>query len=113
MAVFYKNQGYKLSTTSLTTVLSINTSSVAIIKEISVANTHNNTVPVNYYFNDYSASVSYIFFHVKVPADSQYNAVANALVLEQGDYLQFQADTSNVISGQISYALLNRDGTNG
>jgi hypothetical protein len=113
MAVFYKNQGYTLSTSSLTTVLSINTSSVAIIKEISLANIHNGTVQVDYYFNDYSASVSYIFFHVKVPADSQYNAVSNALILEQGDYLQFKANTSNVISGQISYALLNRDGSNG
>jgi len=113
MAVFYKNQGYKLSTTSLTTVLNINTSSVAIIKEISLANIHNNPVSVSYYLNDSSTSVSYVFFHVNVPADSQYNAVANALVLEQGDYLQFQANTSNMISGQISYALLNRDGTNG
>jgi hypothetical protein len=113
MAVFYKNQGYILSTTSLTTTLSINTSSVAIIKEISLANIHNNSVAVNYYLNDYSASTSYVFFHVNVPADSQYNAVANALILEQGDYLKFQANTSNVISGQISYALLNRDGSNG
>jgi len=113
MAVLYKNQGYTLTTTSLTTVLSINTSTVAIIKEISLANIHNNNVQVNYYLNDYSASVSYVFFHVKVPADSQYNAVANALILEQGDYLIFKADTANVISGQISYALLNREGTNG
>jgi len=48
-----------------------------------------------------------------VPADSHDNAVHNALVLEEGDFLQFQADTANVISGQISYALLSRTGENG
>jgi hypothetical protein len=53
------------------------------------------------------------FIILNVPADSHDNAVHNALVLEEGDYLQFQADTANVISGQISYALLTRSGENG
>jgi hypothetical protein len=113
MTIFYKNQGYDLTTTNLTTVLNINTSTVAIIKEISVANDHNNTVDVNYYFNDVSTSTSYKFYHTKIAADSHDNAVHNALVLEEGDYLQFQAATADVISGQISYALLTRSGENG
>jgi len=113
MAIFYKNQGYDLTTTNLTTVLNINTSTVAIIKEISVANDHNNTVEVNYYFTDSSTSTTYKFYHTKVAANSNDNAIHNALVLEEGDYLQFQADVANVISGQISYALLTRQGENG
>jgi hypothetical protein len=40
MANFYKNQGFALGTT-LTTVLTINASSVAIVKSISVTNEHN------------------------------------------------------------------------
>jgi hypothetical protein len=48
-----------------------------------------------------------------VSADSHENAVHNALVLEEGDYLQFQTVTADVISGQISYALLTRSGENG
>jgi hypothetical protein len=36
MAIFYKNQGFSLTTTNLTTVLTINTSSVAIVKDIAV-----------------------------------------------------------------------------
>ena len=113
MAIFYKNQGYNLTTTNLTTVLTINTSSVAIIKEIAVTNDDNNAHEVSYYFYDYSASTSYKFFHTNVPADSHDNAVHNALVLEEGDYLQFQTVTADVISGQISYALLTRSGENG
>ena len=113
MAINYKNQGYNLTTTSLTTTLNINTSTVAIIKEISVANDDNSAHKVDYYFYDASASISYKFYHTNVPADSHDNAVHNALVLEEGDYLQFQTATANVISGQISYALLSRTGENG
>jgi len=113
MAINYKNQGYDLTTTNLTTVLTISTSTVAIIKEIAVTNDDNAARKVDYFFTDVSTSTSYKFYHTNVPADSHDNAVHNALVLEEGDYLQFQADTANVISGQISYALLSRTGENG
>ena len=113
MAINYKNQGYDLTTTSLTTTLNINTSTVAIIKEISVANDHNNTVDVDYFFHDASTSTSYKFFHTNVPQNSYINDIHNVLILEEGDYLQFQSNQANAISGQISYALLSRTGENG
>ena len=113
MTIFYKNQGYDLTTSNLTTVLNINTSTVAIIKEIAVANDDNSAHKVDYFFRDVSTSTTYKFYHTNVPADSHDNAVHNALVLEEGDYLQFQSVTANVISGQISYALLTRTGENG
>ena len=49
MAIFYKIQGYDLTTSSLTTVLTINTSSVAIVKEISIANDTGAANEVNFY----------------------------------------------------------------
>jgi hypothetical protein len=113
MAINYKNQGYNLTTTNLTTVLNINTSSVAILKEISVANDHNAAVQVDYFFHDASTSTDYKFYHTKAAANTHDNAIHNALVLEEGDYLKFQADTADKISGQISYALLSRTGENG
>ena len=113
MAINYKNQGYDLTTSNLTTVLTISASTVAIIKEIAVTNDTNSAKTVDYFFHDASTSTSYKFYHTNVPADSHDNAVHNALVLEEGDYLQFQADTANAISGQISYALLSRTGENG
>jgi len=113
MAINYKNQGYDLTTSNLTTVLTISASTVAIIKEIAVANDTNGAKTVDYFFHDASTSTSYKFYHTNVPANSHDNAVHNALVLEEGDYLQFQSDTANAISGQISYALLSRTGENG
>ena len=68
---------------------------------------------VDYFFHDASTSTDYKFYHTKVAANSHDNAVHNALVLEEGDYLQFQSDNAGKISGQISYALLTRTGENG
>ena len=113
MAINYKNQGYDLTTSNLTTVLNINTSTVAIIKEIAVANDSSGSREVNYYFTDVSTSTTYKFFHTNIPQNSYINAIHNVLVLEEGDYLQFQANQANAISGQISYALLSRTGENG
>ena len=113
MTIQYKNQGYNLTTSNLTTVLTIDAQSRAIIKEISVANDTNGAKDVDYFFHDASTSTNYKFYHTKVPANSHDNAVHNALVLEAGDSLKFQADTANAISGQISYALINRSQENG
>jgi hypothetical protein len=113
MAINYKNQGYNLTTTNLTTVLTISASTVAIIKEISVANDTNNTIAVDYFFRDVSASTDFKFYHTKITSNSHENAVHNALVLEEGDSLKFQADDEDAISGQISYALISRVGENG
>jgi len=108
----YKSE-YSLTTTTLTTVLVIDAQSRAIIKEISVANDTNAARTVDYFFHDVSATTNFKFYHTQVPANSHDNAVHNALVLEEGDSLLFQADTVNAISGQISYALLNRSQENG
>jgi hypothetical protein len=113
MAINYKNQGYNLTTSNLTTVLIISASTVAIIKEIAVANDTNATRTIDYFFHDISTSTDYKFYHTKIVANSHENAVHNALVLEEGDYLKFQADGADAISGQISYALLSRTGENG
>jgi hypothetical protein len=111
MTIEYKSQTYKLATTNLTTTLTVNATTRTIVKEISVSNIHNNTVDCNFYLNKTNGSA--IFYHVKVAADSHDNAVHNTLVLEESDYLTFQATVSNVISGQISYALLSRKNQNG
>ena len=111
MTIEYKSDIYRLSTTNLTTTLTVNATTRVIIKEISVSNTHNNTVDCNFYLN--TVNVSAIFYHTKIPADSHDNAVHNSLVLEENDYLTFQVATAAVISGQISYAVLSRKNQNG
>ena len=111
MTIEYKSEIYKLTTTNLTTTLTINASTRVIVKEISIANEHNNTVECDYFLNKSNGSA--IFFHTKIAADSNDNAIHNTLVLEENDYLTFQVATADVISGQISYAVLSRKNQNG
>ena len=113
MTIFYKVQGYNLTTTNLTTVLTINTSSVAIVKEISIANDASAARTVDCFFRDSSASTDFRFYHSKPAANSHDNAIHNVLVLEAGDSIKIQASAANDISGQISYALINRSQQNG
>ena len=113
MSVFYKVEGYDLTTSNLTTVLSIDASSVAIVKEITVANDTTSSTEVNFYIQDSSASTDYKFYHNFIIANNTEYAVNNTLVLEEGDSLKFQSATGNAISGQISYALINRTQQNG
>ena len=111
MTIEYKSAVYDLTTTNLTTTLTVNATTRVIVKEISVANEHNNIVECDFYLNKVNSSA--IFFHTKIAADSHDNAVHNTLILEENDYLTFQVDVANVISGQISYAVLSRKGQNG
>ena len=111
MTIEYKSEIYDLTTTNLTTTLTVNATTRVIIKEISIANEHNNTVECDFYLNKLNGSA--IFYHTKIPANSHDSAVHNTLVLEENDYLTFQVATASVISGQISYALLSRRLQNG
>ncbi len=67
MAIFYKNQGFVLSTTNLTTVLTINTSSVAIVKDIAVTNDSSTAAELDMYIYDSSATTNYQFLHASIP----------------------------------------------
>jgi hypothetical protein len=111
MTIEYKSDIYRLTTTALTTTLTVNATTRFIVKEISVSNIHNSTVDCNFYLNTLNGSA--IIYHTKIGADTHDNAVHNTLVLEENDYLTFQVNTSNVISGQISYAVLSRKNQNG
>ena len=113
MTIVYKVKGYNLTTTTLTTVLTIDASSRAIVKEITIANDTNLASEIDYFIYDSSEATAYKFYHTSVSGDYTDNAVNNTLVLEEGDSLKFQADTANSISGQISYALINRSQQNG
>ena len=112
MANFYKNQGFILGTT-LTTILSINVSSVAIVKSISVTNEHSSNNLTEMYLHDASASTNFEFFHIDMTADSTQQAAGQVLNLEAGDSIQAQAEVSGVVKGVISYLLIDRSQENG
>jgi len=112
MANFYKNQGFILGTT-LTTVLTINASSVAIVKSISVTNEHNNNNLVEMFIHDASATTNFEFFHIDMGADTTQQAAGQVLNLEAGDSILAQAEVTGVAKGVISYLLIDRSQENG
>jgi hypothetical protein len=113
MAIFYKNAGFLLTTTNLTTVLAINSSSVAIVKEIAITNKGSTTAHLDMYVYSAGDTTNYQFINANVPAAYNDNAAQTVLNLEQGDAILAQTSTASVITGVISYALLDRVGTNG
>ena len=116
MSIFYKNQGFKQSDTSKTTVLTCPTDRTIIVKSVYVANNDASSgILVNMNFVDSSDSnTEYEFFRDEVAAKSQVNASPQGLNLEAGDAITVQAATgSNKIQGLISFALINRENENG
>ena len=113
MALQYKNQGFLLNTTNLTTTLTIAADSRALVKSISVTNEHNSNNLVEMYLRDNSAGADYEFYHKSMSADETDQAAGQVLVLEESDGIKMQAGTANVVKGVISYALINRTDENG
>jgi hypothetical protein len=113
MTIQYKNQGFILSTTNLTTILTIDNSSRALVKNIAVTNEHSSNNLVEMYLTDNSASTDYEFFHKNMTADETAQAAGQVLVLEESDGIKAQAGTAGVVKGVISYALINRSQENG
>ena len=116
MTIQYKNQGFKQTDTSKTTVLTCPTNATIIVKSIYCANNDASSgIVVNMNFVDSSdSSTEYEFFRDEVGAKSQVNASPQGLNLEAGDAITVQAATgSNTIQGLINYALINRQNENG
>ena len=113
MTIQYKNQGYSLTTTNLTTVLTIDASSRALVKSMPVTNEHTANIIVEGYVHDSSASTDYEFFHKDVAKDTTTPMVESILVLEEGDSIKVQASVAKTAKGVISYALINRSQENG
>ena len=116
MTIQYKNQGFKQTDTSKTTVLTCPADGTIIVKTIYCANNDaSSAILVNMNFVDSSDSnTEYEFFRDDVAAKEQVNASPQGLNLEAGDAITVQAATgSSKIQGLISYALIDRSQENG
>ena len=103
MANVYKNAGFNLSTTNLTTVYTCPTDRTAIIKSIQINNDHSGVIQTEISVTDTSASTTFKIYHKDIAADTTDNGVVAPLVLESGDIVKIQVDTANKIEGMISY----------
>ena len=113
MTIQYKNASKILSDTAMTTVLTITTSAIAIIKSVYISNNSTGAVLANCDLRDSSATTDIEFFRKDVPATSTVNATEQGLNLEAGDAIKAQAETANKLEVVVSYALINRENENG
>ena len=111
MSIFYKSETYDLTTTNLTTVLTINTSSVAIVKLVQASHATASNVDVDLFVKKSGGSDVEVG-HAQLNKSTE-NLIKDSLNLEAGDVMKVQAGTANEITGVISYALINRENENG
>ena len=111
MANFYKSDTFDLTTTNLTTVLTINASSIAIVRSVQVCVIDNTNVDIDVFLTKSGGSDVEIAH--KLLNKTTENLVVPVVNMEAGDVLKVQADTANKASGQVSYLLIDRSQENG
>jgi hypothetical protein len=111
VANFFKSTTFDLSTTNLTTVLSIGTSAIAIVKSVQASHDSASNVDLDLYLKKSGGSDVEIA-HAQLNKSTT-NMAQNVINLEGGDVLKLQAGTANEITGQVSYLLIDRSQENG
>ena len=111
MTIQYKSAVFDLITTNLTTVLTISTSAVAIVKTVQASHQDVSNVDADLYLKK-SGGSNVEIGHAQLNKGMT-NMIVNTLNLEAGDVIKMQADTANEITGVVSYALIDRSQENG
>ncbi len=111
MTIQYKSESFDLTTTNLTTVLTISTSAVAIVKTVQASHQDVSNVDVDLFLKKSGGSDVEVG-HAQLNK-SMTNMITNTLNLEAGDVIKMQAGTADEITGFVSYALINRENENG
>ena len=111
MTIQYKSNAFDLTDTNLTTVLSVSTSAVAIVKTVQASHQTASNVDVDLYIKK-SGGSNVEIGHAQLNK-SMTNMVVNTLNLEAGDVIKIQADAANKVTGVVSYALIDRSQENG
>ena len=111
MSIFYRNQTFDLTTTNLTTVLTISTSAIAIVKTVQAVHDTASAVDTDLFLKK-SGGSNVIIGHEDLNKETV-NMLKNTLNLEAGDVIKMQAGTANEITGAVSYALIDRSQQNG
>ena len=112
MTIQYKNETFDLTTTNLTTVLTISTSAVAIVKTVQAVHDTASAVDTDLFIRKNGAGADVQISHESLNKETV-NMLTNTLNLEAGDAIKMQAGTANEISGIVSYALIDRSQQNG
>jgi flagellar motor switch protein FliM len=111
MTIQYKSAVFDLTTTNLTTVLTISTSAVAIVKTVQASHQDVSNVDVDLFLKK-SGGSNVEVGHAQLNKSTT-NMITDTLNLEAGDVIKMQAGTADEITGFVSYALINRENENG
>ena len=111
MTIQYKSAVFDLTTTNLTTVLTISTSAVAIVKTVQASHQNVSNVDADLFLKKSGGSDVEVG-HAQLNK-SMTNMITDTLNLEAGDVIKMQAGTADEITGFVSYALINRENENG
>jgi len=111
MTIQYKSESFDLTTTNLTTVLTISTSAVAIVKTVQASHQDVSNVDVDLFLKKSGGSDLEVG-HAQLNKSTT-NMITDTLNLEAGDVIKMQAGTADEITGFVSYALINRENENG
>jgi len=111
MTIQYKSAVFNLTTTNLTTVLTISTSAVAIVKTVQASHQDVSNVDADLFLKKAGGSDVEVG-HAQLNKSTT-NMITDTLNLEAGDVIKMQAGTADEITGFVSYALINRENENG
>ena len=111
MANFYKSETFSLTTTNLTTVLTINTSSIAIVKAVQTAVIDNTNVDIDVVLK--KSGGSDVEIGHKLLNKTTENFAKDVINMEAGDVLKIKGSVANKASGQVSYLMIDRSQENG
>ena len=112
MTIQYQNETFNLITTNITTVLTIPTSAVGIVKTVQAVHNTASAVDTDLLIRKNGAGADVLISHELLNKNTV-NMLKNTLNLEAGDAIKMQAGTANEISGIVSYALIDRSQQNG
>ena len=112
MTIQYKNETFNLTTTNITTVLTISTSAVAIVKTVQAVHDTASNVDTDLFIRKNGAGADVQISHESLNKETV-DMLKNTLNLEAGDAIKMQASTADEITGIISYALIDRSQQNG
>tara|TARA_R110002072_G_scaffold29770_2_gene93674 strand:- start:46 stop:384 length:339 start_codon:yes stop_codon:yes gene_type:complete len=112
MTIQYKNETFNLTTTNITTVLTISTSAVAIVKTVQAVHDTASAVDTDLFIRKNGAGADVQISHESLNKETV-DMLKNTLNLEAGDAIKMQASTADEITGIISYALIDRSQQNG
>ena len=111
MTIRYKSDTFDLTTSNVTTILTCPSDATIIVKSLQASHKAASNIDVDVYLRKSGGSDVEIS-HAELNKDFK-NMITSSLNMEADDILKMQADTSNAITGVVSYALIDRSQENG